>query len=160
MGISGKSHASGRALGRAAVMACLLSMLGCTPFPREASSCLFGGATPREDIACAGKSYGVTGSLYALRGHALLAARDDEQFVRNVAALTPWHVEALYTWPSEQRPANAAALVHTPQGDYVLDFSSAEMTEADGVMALADFQDAYGSDFAVFELDKPVPSNR
>jgi hypothetical protein len=122
--------------------AAALGLSGCATLKTGGASCMFGGATEAEGAACAQASFGVEGVLHAAnqktagdcKAHVLAAAQ-------RLAGRYP--TEAVLSCPDFIKDCHASTLVHTPDGDFVLD--NGALRYPGDLMTLAQFRDWIGT---------------
>ncbi len=122
--------------------AAALGLSGCTTLKTGGASCMFGGATAAEAASCAEANFGIEGVLHAAnektagdcKAHVLAAAQ-------RLAGRYP--TEAVLSCPGFIKDCHASALVHTPDGDFVLD--NGALRFPGDVMTLAQFRDWIGT---------------
>jgi hypothetical protein len=106
-----------------ATAALALALSGCTFIPAHRlaqDSCLFGGASAAADLACASRNFGIDGQLAAANAPVPGDCKDHVLAVaRRLGGRYP--TAAVVACPSFMDVCHASALVHTPDGDFVLD---------------------------------------
>jgi hypothetical protein len=138
-------------------------MTGCglefVPFPRHHASCLFGGNTAAENVACATKHWGEEGAIFAAQQNAARGASDCKDFVLRMAKLLPGReVGVVYTKPGLDDVAHVSAIVHTKEGDFVADNGYLDIPG--NVMAYDEFKAWYGEDYGLnwlADITRPGP---
>lgn len=100
--------------------AALLALPGCSTLGESLGRCAFGGATPQEDTYCAAVNFGSEGVLHAANQPVV---GDCKAHVLATAARLKgrYETEAVVSCPSFLPACHASTLVHTPEGDFVLD---------------------------------------
>jgi hypothetical protein len=123
--------------------AAALGVSGCTTLKTGGGSCMFGGATEAEGAVCAQANFGVEGVLHAANQK---TAGDCKDHVLAAAQRLAgrYSTEAVLSCPAFIKDCHASALVHTPDGDFVLD--NGALRYPGDLMTLAQFRDWIGTE--------------
>lgn len=132
--------------------AALLALSGCSTLDQQFGRCAFGGNSAAEDAYCAQANFGSEGVLYAANQ---AVAGDCKAHVLATAQRLNgrYPTEAIVACPSYLPDCHASTLVHTPEGDFVLD--NGALRFPGNVMTLAEYHERIDQEwYQVVSLDE------